>query len=227
MGPETGSRPFNKIDFILFPLVLLLRMSRSLSALAKHLLWSFSCFYNYFFDQALSRGVHQEVLPTILFMSYLGIKFVMFLIYWTHSFTSVLLCFPFELLCQGSLFWPQLFYSLFNPKTTADRSDLSLQILKIARRQGSRQRIYPQRVSFALCGPNLWCSLHIKSTVLMLTCISTTMKRSPMQSQTQRDHLFHMFGILFVYQFAISISRHCFLSLPIATLANGLLLSPS
>jgi hypothetical protein len=80
MGLETGSRPFDKLDFILFPLVLLLRMSLSLSALARHLLWLFSCFYNYFFNQASSRGVHQEVLPTISYMSYLGIKFVMFLL---------------------------------------------------------------------------------------------------------------------------------------------------
>jgi len=70
-------------------------------------------------------------------------------------------------------------------------------------------------------------STYIKPTVLTLTCISTTMKRSRIQSQTPWDHLFHVFGILFVYQFPISISRHCFLSLPIATLADGLLLSLS
>ncbi len=81
MGSEMGSRPFNKLDLILFSLVLLLRMSLRLSALARHILWLFSCFYNYFFNQASSRGVHQEVLPTILFMSYLGIKFVKFLLY--------------------------------------------------------------------------------------------------------------------------------------------------
>ena len=157
MGLETGSRPFDKLDFILFPLVLLLRMSLSLSALARHLLWLFSCFYNYFFNQALSHGVHQEVLPTILFMSYLGIKFVMFLLNWTHSFTSVLLCSPFEL-CRGLLFWPRLFYSLFNPKAN---------------------------------GQLVWC-------------IITNPKDSSLSS-----------------------SWHCFLSLPIATLADGLVLSPS
>ena len=124
MGPETGSRTFNKLDFILFLLVLLLRVSLRILALARHLLCLFHCFYNYFFNQASICGVHHKVLPTISFMSYLKIKFIMFLLYWMHSITSFLLCFPFEL-CQGLLFWPQLFYSLYNP-TTDGRSILKI-----------------------------------------------------------------------------------------------------
>ena len=117
MGPETGCRTFNKLDFILFPLVLLLRVSLSFSALLKHLFRLLHCFYDYFFNQASFCGVHHEVLPMISFLSYLAIKFAMFLIYWMHSLTGILFSFPFEL-CQGLLFWPQLFYSLYNP--TAD-----------------------------------------------------------------------------------------------------------
>ena len=75
MGPEMGSRTFDKLDFILFLLVLLLRVSLRILALARHLLCLFHCFYNYFFNQALFCGVHHEVLPTISFMYYLGIKF--------------------------------------------------------------------------------------------------------------------------------------------------------
>ena len=111
MGPETGSRTLDKLDFILFLLVLLLRVSLRILALVRHLLWLYHRFYIYFFHQALFCGVHHKVLPTISFMSYLGIKFIMFLLYWMHSITSFLLCFPFKL-CQGLLFWPQLFYCL-------------------------------------------------------------------------------------------------------------------
>jgi hypothetical protein len=114
MGPERGSRTFDKLEFILFPLVLLLRVSLRILALARHLLCLFHCFYNYFFNQALICGVHHKVLPTFSFISNFGIKFIMSLLYWMHSITSFLLCFPFEL-CQGLLFWPQLFHSLYNP----------------------------------------------------------------------------------------------------------------
>jgi hypothetical protein len=81
MGPETGCRTFDKLDFILFPLVLLLWVSLRFSALLKHLSWLLHCFYGYFFNQTLHRRVHHEVLPTISFLSYLGIKFAMFLLY--------------------------------------------------------------------------------------------------------------------------------------------------
>ncbi len=117
MGPERGSRTLDKLDFILCPLVLLLRVSLRILALARHLLCLFHCFYNYFFNQASICEVHHKVLPSFSFVSYLGITFIMFLLYWMHSITSFLLYFPFKL-CRGLLFWPRLFYSLYNP--TAD-----------------------------------------------------------------------------------------------------------
>ena len=114
MGPETGCRTFDKLDFILFPLVLLLRVSLKFSALLKHLSWLLHCYYDYFFNQGSPRGVHHEALPTILFLSYLGIKFAMFLLYWMHLLAAILLVFPFEI-WRGFLFRPRLFYRLFNP----------------------------------------------------------------------------------------------------------------
>ncbi len=114
MGPETGCRTFDKLDFILFLLVLLLRVSLSFSALLKYLFWLLHCFYDYFFNQGSFHGVHHKVLPMTLFLSYLAIKFAMFLLDWMHLLTAILLRFPFEL-CRGSLFWPRLFYRLFNP----------------------------------------------------------------------------------------------------------------
>ncbi len=69
MGPETGCRTFDKLDFILFPLVLLLWVSLRFSALLKHLSWPLHCFYDYIFNQALPRGVHHKALPTISFLS--------------------------------------------------------------------------------------------------------------------------------------------------------------
>ena len=117
MGPETGCRTFDKLDFILFPLVLLLRVSLRFSALLKNLSWLLCCFYDYFFNQASPCGVHHEVLPTIFFLSYLGIRFALLLLYWTHSLTVLLLSFSFEL-WQGLSFWPRLFYRLFNPNAS-------------------------------------------------------------------------------------------------------------
>ena len=114
MGPEMGCRTFDKLDFILFPSVLLLRVSLSFSALLKHLFRLLHCFYDYFFNQVSFCGVHHKVLSTILFLSYLAIKFAMFLLYWMHLLTAILLRLPFKL-CQGLLFWPRLFYCLFNP----------------------------------------------------------------------------------------------------------------
>ena len=97
MGLETGSRAFDKLDFILFPLVLLPPVSVRILALVRHLLCLFRCFYNYFFNQASFCGVHHKVLPTISFMSYLGLKFIMFLLYGMNYITLILLCFPFKL----------------------------------------------------------------------------------------------------------------------------------
>jgi hypothetical protein len=90
MGPETGSRTFDKLDFILFLLVLLLRVSLRILALARHLLCLFHCFYNYFLNQASICGVHHRVLPTISFITYLRIKFIMFLFYWMQSIWRIL-----------------------------------------------------------------------------------------------------------------------------------------
>ena len=145
MGPETGCRTFNKLDFIFFPLVLLLRVSLSFSALLKHLFRLLHCFYDYFFNQASFCGVHHEVLPMILFLSYLAIKFAMFLLYWMHSLTAILLSFPFEL-CQGLLFWPRLFYRLFNPYAPGNQYGEYSLIQRIARQLEARQRIYHRQV---------------------------------------------------------------------------------
>ena len=114
MGPETGCRTFDKLDFILFPLVLLLRVSLKFSALLKHLSRLLHCFYDYFFNQASPCGVHHEVLPIISFLFYHGIKFAMFLLYWMYLLAAILFVFPFEI-WRGLLFWPRLFYRLFNP----------------------------------------------------------------------------------------------------------------
>ena len=223
MGPETGSRTLDKLDFILFLLVLLLRVSLRILALVRHLLWLYHRFYIYFFHQALFCGVHHKVLPTISFMSYLGIKFIMFLLYWMHSITSFLLCFLFEL-CQGLLFWPQIFYRLYNPtangwsvwKILTDPEDVMSTRIKMKNlpSAGIIRPLWSKFLVFAgyqVHGAYAHLHQHNK-------------KRLQMPSQTQQDHHSHEFGILFVFRFHISIFWHCLLSLPIATFADG---SPS
>jgi hypothetical protein len=114
MGPETGFRTFDKLDFIFFPIVLFLRVTPLAFALARYFIKLVHQFYDYFFNQALFKGVHHEVLPTTSFLFYLGIKFIMVLLYWVHIITSFTLSFPFEL-WQGLLCWPRLFHCLYNP----------------------------------------------------------------------------------------------------------------
>jgi hypothetical protein len=159
VGPETGCRTFNKLDFILFPLVLLLRVSLRFSALIKNLSWLLCCFYDYFFNKASHRGVHHKVLPTIFFLSYLEIKFALLLLYWTHSLAAILLSFPFEL-WQGLLFWPWLFYHLFNPNASG-RS--VWQILTDPEDHTSSRTKMKNQPSAGLIRP-LWSKLLVFST---------------------------------------------------------------
>jgi hypothetical protein len=97
MGPEMVFRTFDKLDFIFFPIVLFFRVSPLAFALARYFIKLVHQFYDYFFNQALFKGVHHEVLPTTLSLFYLGIKFVMVLLYWMHIITSFALSFPFKL----------------------------------------------------------------------------------------------------------------------------------
>jgi hypothetical protein len=116
MGPETGSRTFDKIDLILFPIVMLLRVSPRVLALARLFLKLALHFYTYFFHQGSSQGIHQEIIPAILFLIYLQLKFILFALYWVHLTMEVILHFPFEL-WRGILFLPRFYYCLFNPST--------------------------------------------------------------------------------------------------------------
>jgi hypothetical protein len=103
MGPETGSRTFIKIDLILFPIVMLLRVSPLVLALTRLFLKLALHFYTYFFHQESSQGIHQEIIPTILFLIYLQLKFILFALYWVHLTMEVILSFPFKL-WRGVLF---------------------------------------------------------------------------------------------------------------------------
>ena len=129
MGPETGSRTFDKLDFILFLLVLLLRVSLRILALARHLLCLFHCFYNYFFNQASICGVHHEVLPTFSFMSY------------CFSFIGCILSHRFfSASCSSSdyCFDHDYFIAFSIQPLTVDQFGKSSQTPKMSRRLGSR-----------------------------------------------------------------------------------------
>jgi hypothetical protein len=91
-----GSRTFDIIDLILFPIVLLLQVSPLVLALARLFLKLAFHFYTYI-HQASSQGIHQEIIPTILFLIYLQLKFILFALYWVHLTMEVVLCFLFEL----------------------------------------------------------------------------------------------------------------------------------
>jgi hypothetical protein len=97
MGPEMGFRTFDKLDFIFFPIVLFLCVFPQAFALARYFIKLVHQFYDYFFNQVLFKEVHHKVLPTTPFLFYLGIKFVMVLLYWMHIITSFALSFPSKL----------------------------------------------------------------------------------------------------------------------------------
>jgi hypothetical protein len=52
MGPEPGSRSFDELDFILFPIFLLLQVSPLVLALVRVFLKLVLQSYDYFFHQA-------------------------------------------------------------------------------------------------------------------------------------------------------------------------------
>jgi hypothetical protein len=96
MGPETGSRTFDKLDLILFPIVLLLRVSLLVFALARFTFKMAPQVYDYFFHQASPQGIHQEFTQSILFLLYLQMRLILLAIYWAHLILEIVLTFPYE-----------------------------------------------------------------------------------------------------------------------------------
>jgi hypothetical protein len=79
VGPETGSRTFDKIDFILLPIVLLIRVSPLVLGLIFFSMKLFLCIYNNLFAQGLIAGIHNKVLPKLQFLLYFSMHLGIFI----------------------------------------------------------------------------------------------------------------------------------------------------
>jgi hypothetical protein len=115
VGPETGSRTLDKLDLLLFPIVLLLRVSPLVLALTRLFIKLVNKVYNYGFNLARPNGSYQEFLSTSIFGFYLALRMILFQLFWLHQALQILLSFPYHIWC-GVCFWPRLYYHLYNPK---------------------------------------------------------------------------------------------------------------
>ena len=81
MGPELGCRAMDKLDILLIPFVLLLRMSLLFFALLfpalRLLLW----LYDFCFNQAILHGLQFELLRSLSYVAYLILHLVMLVMY--------------------------------------------------------------------------------------------------------------------------------------------------
>jgi hypothetical protein len=77
MGPDLGSRAADKVDFFIFPVVLLLRVSLLVLALLRFSIKIFLQGYNYMFSHGHQPGIYQDFLPTAFYILYLIIKMSM------------------------------------------------------------------------------------------------------------------------------------------------------
>jgi hypothetical protein len=112
VGPETSSRTFDKIDFILLPIVLLLQVSPLVLGLISFSMKLFLRVYNYLFAQCLVAGIHDKVLPTLQLLLYFSIHLAVFMMVRLQALFQFTLLFPL-LLWQGICFWPIFYYQLF------------------------------------------------------------------------------------------------------------------
>jgi len=114
MGPELGCRAMDKLDILLIPFVLLLRMSllffaRLFPAL-RLLLW----LYDSCFNQVISYSLQSELLRSLVYVAYLLLLLVLLVIYWLHKILGWILA-PVKYLWMVISFWPRFYWRLFHP----------------------------------------------------------------------------------------------------------------
>ena len=114
MGPGSGIRTFDKIDIILLPIVLLLRVSLIFQRLICFLAKVSNHLYGYLFHQGSPLGIHLEILPTLTYIVYILMHLSIFALGELQGFVQIILSFP-VLLWRGVCFWPRLYFGLFGP----------------------------------------------------------------------------------------------------------------
>ena len=84
MGPELGCRTLDKLDLLLIPVVLLLRLSLLFYALLSTALRLLLWLYDYCFHQGISHGLQSELLRSSAYIAFLLHCLAMLVIYWLH-----------------------------------------------------------------------------------------------------------------------------------------------
>jgi hypothetical protein len=85
MGPDLGRRAVNKVDLFIFPIVLLLRVSLLVLALLRFSIKIFLQGFNYMFSHGQQTGIHQEFMPTAIYILYLMIRVLMLTLYFISN----------------------------------------------------------------------------------------------------------------------------------------------
>ena len=114
MGPELGCRMLDKIDLLLIPAVLLLRLSLLFYALLSMALRLLLLLYDYCFHQGLSRGLQLELLRSSAYVAFLLHRLAMLVIYWLHVIFGWFLA-PVYYSWMVISFWPRFYWRLFRP----------------------------------------------------------------------------------------------------------------
>ena len=105
MGPELGCRTMDKLDILLIPFILLLRMSLQFFALLFPVLRLLLWLYDFCFNQAITHGLQVELLRSFLYVAYLFLRLAMLVIYWLHKILGWILA-PVYYFWVVISFWP-------------------------------------------------------------------------------------------------------------------------
>ncbi len=114
MGPELGCRTLDKVDLLLIPVVLLLRLSLLFYALLSTALRLLLWLYDYCFHQGLSHGLQLELLQSSAYVVFLLHRLAMLVIYWLHVIFGWILA-PVYYFWMVISFWPRFYWRLFCP----------------------------------------------------------------------------------------------------------------
>ena len=114
MGPELGCRTMDKLDILLIPFILLLRMSLQFFALLFPVLRLLLWLYDFCFNQAITHGLQVELLRSFLYVAYLFLRLAMLVIYWLHKILGWILA-PVYYFWVVISFWPRFYWRLFRP----------------------------------------------------------------------------------------------------------------
>jgi hypothetical protein len=112
VGPETGCRKIDKLDLLLFPIVLLLRVSPLLFTLLPSASRLLCNLYDYCFYKSHSNGFQSKVIGSLSYVYYIILRVAMISLFWLYSILGWVLLSVYYLWVD-IVFWPRFYWRLF------------------------------------------------------------------------------------------------------------------